>query len=99
MAPKLDLATVDVETLQPHIGSEFVIDGVPPMTLDHVRWGSASIPGGRTSFALEFSAAHEGYLPQGTYLLRHAVLGDLELFLVPHGPERKGRMTYGAVFG
>jgi hypothetical protein len=37
-------------------------------------------------------------MPQGTYSLGHAELGDLELFLVPLGPDGDARMRYEAAF-
>lgn len=39
-------------------------------------------------FTLEFLADRE--LPQGTYHMNHDVLGDIEMFLVPHGPGGEG---------
>lgn len=40
------------------------------------------------SFMLEFLVDRE--LPQGTYHMTHDVLGDIEMFLVPHGPGDEG---------
>lgn len=40
------------------------------------------------SFTLEFLADLE--LPQGTYHMTHDDLGDIEMFLVPHGPVGEG---------
>lgn len=95
----LDLAALTSTDFLPCTGQEFVVAGASPLRLDAVRSDSRDAPGARSPFALEFSAAHDGYLPQGTYALRHEVMGLLELFLVPLGPDPAGRMRYEAVFG
>ena len=52
----------------------------------------------RRAFSLLFRhARRDAYLPQGTYLLRHADLGDLHLFLVPLGPRADGTY-YESIF-
>jgi hypothetical protein len=64
----------------------------------------SSEPGGRgpdgqerLQFSLVFTGAGETPLQQGTYRLAHADLGELDLFLVPLGPE-SGQMRYEAAF-
>jgi len=52
---------------------------------------------GPDSFALLFRGPLPGWLPQRTYHLRHAALGELEIFLVPLGPDVQG-FRYEAVF-
>jgi len=37
-------------------------------------------------------------LPQATYTLEHTELGELDIFLVPVGPDGGGRQQYEAVF-
>ena len=37
------------------------------------------------------------YLPQAIFTLKHAELGDLELFVVPMGPQKEG-MLYEVIF-
>lgn len=73
-----------------------------PLTL--VRATESAAPGGpgpagqqRLQFSLEFAGALEHPLPQSTYRVSHAELGELELFLVPLGPE-DGSMRYQAAF-
>jgi hypothetical protein len=83
---------------QPHAGSLFSVNGVPPLTLAEVRSLTASAVSRRPAFALEFTAEHDGYLPQGTYLLQHGVLGALEIFLVPLGSGPDSLMRYEAIF-
>ena len=52
---------------------------------------------GRVPFSLLFHAAdRDRHWPQQTFRLRHAELGELELFLVPLGPDERG-MQYQAV--
>jgi hypothetical protein len=48
-------------------------------------------------FSLLFAGPPSPLLPQGTYALQHARMGEVSLFLVPLGP-RNGRMIYQAVF-
>ena len=95
----LDLTSVTMAIFEPHAGSSFAVPGVPPLKLEAVRESGQARPGSRAPFALEFSAEHDGYLAQGTYILTHAALGELELFLVPLGPGANGLMRYEAVFG
>lgn len=51
----------------------------------------------RHQFSLVFRGGPSVALPQATYGLRHADLGDLELFLVPLGPDGVA-MRYEAAF-
>jgi hypothetical protein len=83
---------------QPHAGSLFSVNGVPPLKLAEVRSLAASAVSRRAAFALEFTAEHDGFLPQGTYLLQHDALGALEVFLVPLGPGPGSLMRYEAIF-
>jgi hypothetical protein len=53
--------------------------------------------GGRTPFSLVFRSPPGAPMPQRIYRLQHEELGDLELFLVPIGPDADG-MCYEAVF-
>ncbi len=56
---------------------------------------SAAVP--RAPFSLLFHNAAPSPLPQQIYRLRHAVLGEVEIFLVPVGREGDG-FLYQAVF-
>ena len=51
----------------------------------------------RRQFSLVFHAPSGTHLPQGTYLVRHSVMGELALFLVPLGPEGD-TLRYEAAF-
>jgi hypothetical protein len=73
-----------------------------PMVL--VEATTSSVAGGqgpdgqeRMQFSLVFRGPAAQALPQSTYPITHAELGELELFLVPLGPDAEG-MRYEAVF-
>ena len=51
----------------------------------------------RDPFALIFHLSDGSYLPQQIYSLEHARLGELDIFLVPIGPDKKG-MRFEAIF-
>jgi hypothetical protein len=48
-------------------------------------------------FSILFRGASSGFLPQRTYTLQHARLGEMSLFLVPVAQE-EGFFIYEAVF-
>ncbi len=55
-------------------------------------------PHGREPFSLIFRAeSREFFLPQSVYRIWHPVLGDLDVFLVPVGPDETG-MCFEAIF-
>ncbi len=50
-------------------------------------------------FSLEFHGPNEPLLEQRIHSLQHDELGDIELFIVPLGPDPDtGRMRYEAIF-
>ncbi len=51
----------------------------------------------REPFALTLRGPARPVLPQRTYSLRNERMGELQIFLVPIGPDEKG-MRYEAVF-
>jgi len=53
--------------------------------------------GKRESFSLLFHAPKQWRYPQCTYHVSHPKLGDLDVFLVPLGPDEKG-MRLEAIF-
>ena len=53
--------------------------------------------GKRESFSLLFHAPKQWRYPQRTYRMFHPKLGDLDVFLVPLGPDEKG-MRLEAIF-
>lgn len=92
-----------IETFLPYLHTRFTVpmqDGSQyELELVEVKDdGPAALPEFRRPFSLFFTHPRaDAYLPQRIYLLNHAVLGALELFLVPHGP-RNGLMEYQCVF-
>lgn len=100
----VDLATVTRDTFEPHRGTRFALhtgDDAGPETVLEIELldiqGLPTAPGRRAAFLLRFRAGSPAALPQRIYRLEHPVLGALELFLVPAGPDAVG-MRYDAVF-
>jgi hypothetical protein len=98
----IDLATVtadDFESLTDRRFDRVVGEGEPPLalTLTEVRRGRPR-PGGREPFALSFVGPSGLTLAAGIQPLRHAHLGDLELFVTPVAGDAH-TITYEAVFG
>ena len=105
------LDTFTLDTFSRCIGQDFHLAG-PENTHPGLRLASAQdlrenpwadgATGRRTPFSLLFHGPATPFLPQGTYPLRHDVLGDFPLFLVPLGPvptgPDKGLMRYEAIF-
>ena len=88
-------------TFAPHRGSEFQLTehaSGRALRLDEVT-AYGGQPGAPRSdpFTLVFSGDGP-VLDQRTYRLEHAVLGALEIFLVPIGQDADGRVRYEAVF-
>lgn len=54
------------------------------------RIGAQAVTGGYEQYSLFFLAPVTPLLPQGTYRFRHAVLGELLLFMVPVGQDGTG---------
>ncbi len=54
-------------------------------------------PGRRRAFSLVFRGPRQMVLPQRIYPVEHEVMGTLDLFLVPIGPDQIG-MRYEAIF-
>ena len=88
------------------VGEEFSLttEVAPTVVLTLVETAEGSQVGGRgpegqerRQFSLVFRGPGAPVLAQATYGLAHADLGDLELFLVPIGPDGEG-MRYEAAF-
>src|ERR1051325_7108504 len=82
----LDLATVRLEQFTACLNQDFEIvfpDGPLPVTLVEAKqWGPDQPAQVRQPFALTFRVARSLRFPQGTYKMRHAQLGEMEIFLV-----------------
>ena len=102
-APACPLADWSAASMSPFVDTVFEMDlgdgAVEPLTLISVTASShAPCAGGRLPFSLVFrSTRPDFHAPQGCWLLRHATLGNVEVFLVPIGPDASG-MCYEAVF-
>jgi hypothetical protein len=95
----VDLAALGIDDFRPHLGSQFDVQaagGVVAMKLSRVDpAGDSGRKGG--AFSLIFAAPRGPWLPQAIYLMHHASLGAMQIFLVPIGPlgEANG---YQAIF-
>ena len=49
------------------------------------------------AFSITFSGARAQHLPQNSYTMEHPALGEMNIFIVPIGPDAQG-MRYEAVF-
>ena len=94
-------------TFSPHVGDAFEVEPAAGEPFEVVLSSCEETPYGspeqwkdaieRIPFSLLFHAlGAERSGPQGIYTVRHADLGELELFLVPLGPDERG-MRYEAV--
>lgn len=76
------------EDFAPHVGTDFTLAAAeaPPLVLTLVGAMPLMNHGGhmeREPFSLEFRSAGDAVLPQDRYPLRHAAMGDVDIFLVP----------------
>ena len=82
----LDLATVRREEFVACLDQDFEIvfpDGTLPVKLSEAKqWGPDQPPNIRQPFALTFRVSRNLRFPQGVYKMRHAKLGEMEIFLV-----------------
>lgn len=74
-------------------GTEIEVELVEAQSRGKAESGSET----RQRFSLIFRGPMEPQLPQQIYALRHETLSDLQLFLVPVGPDARG-LLYEAVF-
>lgn len=98
----VDLRTLALETFSPLVGTDFelLLEGRAPLVLRlEVARALPTAPSApRAAFGLSLSTAEPGALPQRIYRLRHATLGELEVFIVPSQP-KEGRARYEITFG
>ena len=82
----LDLATVRLEHFVACLNQDFDIvfsDGtLPAKLIEAKQWGPDQPSHIRQPFALVFRVGRSLRFPQGTYKMRHALLGEMEIFLV-----------------
>lgn len=79
--------------------TRFVMDAAPgaAVPLELVEITESSYSQRVDNFSLIFVGPASPFYPQRIYRLSHEKLGELELFLVPVGPDANG-MLYEAVF-
>jgi hypothetical protein len=82
----IDLATVRLDQFAACLDQDFEIvfpDGSLLVKLiDAQQWGPRTAGEIRQPFALTFRIERDLRFPQGTYKMRHAQLGEMEIFLV-----------------
>ncbi|HEX9944577.1 MAG TPA: hypothetical protein VGG03_21410 [Thermoanaerobaculia bacterium] len=88
-------------SFEAHLGTPFRIHygGESPLevVLYEVKLHEAH-PGPRSQpFSVFFRGPYRPVLPQRIYSMEHGLMGTLEIFLVPIGPDAQG-MRYEAVF-
>jgi hypothetical protein len=96
-----DLSTLTVDDFAATVDTPYVIDagaGAIELVLRSATPASATATGApREPFSLLFVGPTDPALPQATYLLTHATLGELPVFLVPVGRDAES-VRYEAVF-
>lgn len=96
------LDTLKVTSFEPHVGSSFTVrpQGADPLSFKLIE---ASAAGGdpspkREPFSLLFVGPGEPVLEQAIYPVEHEDLGELQLFMVPLGPDGDGGTRYEVIF-
>ena len=95
---------LELKAFEPLVGDAFRATTSAGQSFDLVLAAAEATPygdpstynGRRMPFSLLFRAEDGTLLPQQTFSLSHAEAGDVDLFLVPLGPENGG-MRYEAV--
>ena len=101
----MELNEFTPDTFRPHVGSTFTVEFADGKTLD-VKLEEVSvlqlrqlIPRlQRDTFGIYFSGPKDLFFPQGTYDVRHEVLGTMTIFVVPKGRRPDGGFQYEAIF-
>ena len=95
----MDLKTATVADFEKLVGQSFSLTEVDDcqLQLDRVDSLEKQDESSRGPFALVFKGEHAEPLAQGTFELRHADVGELQIFIVPIGPTESG-FLYEAVF-
>lgn len=92
-----------LDTFAPHVGTSFnvrqVEGGFAIRLADAYRSKVFEGQPRDEPFTLVFTSPPGPHLPQGLFNLEHDELGEVEIFLVPIGPETAGGdMRYEAIF-
>jgi hypothetical protein len=88
--------SLSLQDFVPHLHSRFKVAGEEGCEIELT--GAADLSNaGLEQFSLVFTGKASPWLPQSMYQLIHPQMGELELFLVPIGPDTAG-MRYEAAF-
>lgn len=100
----IPLDQLTLATFQPHVNETFTAVPAPGQSIAMTLYQATPLAihnypnkAARDPFQLRFKAPGLGMLPQQIYHLHHAVLGEMDIFLVPITPE-DGEFCYQAVF-
>jgi hypothetical protein len=89
----------DPEIYRPHIDTTFSIDATPaPVELRLAAVEDVVVEAGALQFSLLFHGSPEQLVPPGTYVLQHAALGLLLLYVAPIQGSTRQRILYQACF-
>ena len=89
---------LNYEVLVQQLNTKFaLIDSVEPFELELIEITEPTVTARQTHFALYFLGRKEFMLPQGTYRMSHAQLGETLFFLVPTLRDADG-YRYESVF-
>ncbi len=90
---------LNYETLAAQLNTKFgLLDASEPFEIELVEISEPTIIKNQTFFAAYFLGDERFMLPQATYRLSHAALGETLIFLVPLAREADGTYRYEAVF-
>jgi hypothetical protein len=95
----------DHDSFARHLGETFVLRPPEGDPVEVELLEAAALPGRQTNdeairrdpFSLLFRASGASSLPQQVYRVEHSALGELDIFLVPIGPDEVG-MRFEAIF-
>jgi len=97
--PNAPQTPTDPAVYLPHVDTPFSIAASPaPVVLTLARVDDTGVRGGSRQFSLFFHGSPHRLAPQGTYVLQHAVLGPLLLFITPVVGSTRERILYEACF-
>jgi hypothetical protein len=90
------MKSLELEDFIPHVHTRFRVAGEEELELELTSATDRS-NAQLVQFSLIFTGPVSSCLPQRLYELSHLRMGNVELFLVPVGPDRAG-MGYEAAF-
>ncbi len=95
------LESLTKESWSEHLWTSFELTGegsaTLPLVLVEITALGSGAAGRRDPYSLVFRGPPAPILPQRIYRIRHGRMGELEIFLVPIGPDGEG-MRYEAIF-